>query len=173
MPYVALTSFNAGELSPKMIGRTDVSQYFKGCKTLENFLVTPYGAVERRPGTRFLARAKSTRVRLVPFVFSSEISFILEFGEKYCRFFSSRSQVCVNGAPLEIGTPYTAEDLPQMKFIQSADVMTIVHSDHVVRELKRTGEFVFELTEKEFEYPPMLERRRCLQPSFYPVQRRH
>lgn len=157
MPYAALTSFNAGELSPKMVGRTDVSQYFKGCKTLENFLVTPYGAVERRPGTLFLARAKSTRVRLVPFVFSSEISFVLEFGEKYCRFFSGRSQVCVNGAPLEISTPYTAEDLPQMKFIQSADVMTIVHPGHAVRELKRTGKFVFELTEKEFEYPPVLE----------------
>ena len=157
MAYVALTSFNAGELSPRMIGRTDVSQYFKGCRTLCNFLVTPYGAVERRPGTMFLARAKSDKVRLVPFVFSSEVSFILEFGDHCIRFFSKRSQVTAEGLPLELVTPYSAEDLPRMKFIQSADVMTIVHPDHPVRELRRTAELLFELTEKEFEFPPVLE----------------
>lgn len=157
MAYAALTSFNAGELSPRMIGRTDVSQYFKGCRTLNNFLVTPYGAVERRPGTMFLGRAKSDKVRLVPFVFSSEVSFILEFGHNCCRFFTGRHQVTADGVPLEITTPYSAEDLPRMKFIQSADVMTIVHPDHPVRELKRTAELVFELTEKEFQYPPVLE----------------
>lgn len=157
MAYVALTSFNAGELSPRMIGRTDVSQYFKGCRTLSNFLVTPYGAVERRPGTVFLGRAKSDKVRLVPFVFSSEVSFVLEFGHNCCRFFSGRQQVMKDGVPLEIETPYTADDLVKIKFIQSADVMTIVHPDHPVRELRRTAELVFELTEKTFQFPPVLD----------------
>ena len=50
--YLSLNSFNAGELSPKMLGRNDVSQYGKGCEKLKNFFVTPYGSVERRPGTR-------------------------------------------------------------------------------------------------------------------------
>ena len=88
--YAALNCFNAGELSPKMIGRNDVSQYSKGCRTLKNFLVTPYGSVERRPGTRFVAYAKSSNsdVRLIRFVYSSSIAYVCEFGNHYIRFFS-------------------------------------------------------------------------------------
>ena len=62
--YAALNCFNAGELSPKMLGRNDVSQYGKGCRTLKNFLVTPYGSAERRPGTKVVARAKETDTAL-------------------------------------------------------------------------------------------------------------
>lgn len=46
-----ISSFNAGELSPRMLARPDVSQYHSGCRILENFLVTTYGSIERRPGT--------------------------------------------------------------------------------------------------------------------------
>ena len=92
--YASINSFNAGELSPKMVGRTDVSQYSKGCSKLENFMVTPYGAAERRPGTLFITLAKTgSRVRLIRFVFSSTVSYVCEFGDKYIRFFRSAAPV--------------------------------------------------------------------------------
>lgn len=155
MPLFAnLNCFNAGELSPKMLGRNDVSQYAHGCRTLQNFLVTPYGAVERRPGTRYITKTKyPTRgVRLIPFVFSSTVAYICEFGDRYIRFFRDGAAI---GA--EIESPYGENDVGMLKFVQSADVMTIVHPDHAPRELKRTGENVFALTEKLYEYPPMLD----------------
>ncbi len=46
----AFTNFTAGELSPRLDGRTDLSKYFNGCKTLQNFLVHPHGGATRRPG---------------------------------------------------------------------------------------------------------------------------
>ena len=157
--HIAAVSFNAGELSPKMLSRTDVSQYSKGCRTLQNFIVTPYGAVEKRPGTKFIAAAKypDKKLRLIKFVYSKEAAYTCEFGEYYIRFFRNQSAVLSGNVPLEIATPYSEADLADLKFVQSADVMTIVHPLHPVKELKRTEESFFTLTDKVFQYPPVLD----------------
>lgn len=158
--YAAINSFNAGELSPKMLSRSDVSQYAKGCRILENFIATPYGAVEKRPGLKFIAQAKypDKEVRLIRFAFSRDIAYLCEFGDKYIRFFKDELPVMTDDLDIhEVSTPYTADDLKHLQFIQSADVMTIVHPDHPVKELKRTAENLFTLQDKEFQYPPVLE----------------
>jgi hypothetical protein len=93
----ALTNFTGGQLSDRMEGRTDFQKYFSGCKTLENFIVQPHGSVTRRPGTTFAAEVKtsSAKTRLIPFEFSTEQSYALEFGNLYIRFYKD------NGAILE------------------------------------------------------------------------
>ena len=93
----ALTNFTGGQLSDRMEGRTDFQKYFSGCKTLENFIVQPHGSVTRRPGTTFAAEVKtsSLKTRLIPFEFSTEQSYALEFGNEYIRFYKD------NGAVLE------------------------------------------------------------------------
>ena len=93
----ALTNFTGGQLSDRMEGRTDFQKYFSGCKTLENFIVQPHGSVTRRPGTTFVAEVKtsSAKTRLIPFEFSTEQSYALEFGNNYIRFYKD------NGAVLE------------------------------------------------------------------------
>ena len=96
MPFHKLTlNFNAGELSPFLISRTDVGKYESGCQRLENFIILPYGGVIRRPGTQYLGKAKlaDKRCRLIGFNFSVSTNFILEFGEKYVRFWSNGQQV--------------------------------------------------------------------------------
>ena len=55
---LALTSFVAGEFSPKLDGRTDFDKYSSGVKKLENFLIHPQGAATRRVGTQFIAEVK-------------------------------------------------------------------------------------------------------------------
>lgn len=157
--YASLNSFNAGELSPKMLGRVDVSQYAKGCQVLRNFLVTPYGAAERRPGTKFLCNAKfpDKRVRLIRFVYSSKISYVCEFGDHYIRFMKDDAPVMYNGAVLELLSPYGENDLAAIKFVQCADIMTLVHPSYPVQELKRTAVNFFTIAEKEFQYPPVLD----------------
>lgn len=159
MIYAAVTSFNAGELSPKMFSRNDVSQYTKGCRKLENFIVTPYGSVEKRPGTKFISQAKypEKAVRLVRFAFSRDIAYLCEFGDRYIRFFQHDAAVFKNGSILEVETPYLESELADLKFVQSADVMTIVHPEHAPRELKRIAQNDFTLQEKEYQYPPVLE----------------
>jgi len=85
----AFSNFTAGELSPRLDGRTDLQKYFNGCKTLENMVVHPHGSVARRPGTKFISEIKtsSAKTRLVPFEFSTTQTYILEFGNLYIRFY--------------------------------------------------------------------------------------
>ena len=68
---VAFTNFTAGELSPRLDGRTDLNKYFNGTKTLENMLIHPHGGASRRSGTKFINEVKtsSAQTRLIPFEF--------------------------------------------------------------------------------------------------------
>ena len=90
-----LTNFTAGELSPRLEGRVDLARYANGCRTLENMLVLPHGGATRRGGTRYVAdvTAASEPPRLVPFEFSVEQAYILEFGSFSLRFFADQGQV--------------------------------------------------------------------------------
>lgn len=85
------TSFNAGELSPRLAGRVDVSKYQFGCALLENFIVLAHGGFKRRPGSKFVQEVKdsSKKTRLIPFIFNEEQSYVLEFGHQTLRFFTN------------------------------------------------------------------------------------
>jgi len=86
-----INSLNAGELSLQLSSRTDVNKYHQGEETLENFLVRPYGGVERRSGLEYIAKGKvTTAMRLVPFIFSQTSAYVLEFGNAYIRFYKGQ-----------------------------------------------------------------------------------
>ena len=95
MTSYAITNFTAGELSRRMAGRIDFAKYFSGCWQLENMLVQPQGGSARRPGTVFVASAKNSakKARLVPFEFSDEQAYLLEFGHEYIRFYKDQGQL--------------------------------------------------------------------------------
>lgn len=93
-----VTSFQAGELSPRLEGRIDLQKYSAGAQTLQNMVVFPQGGITRRPGTYYAGSSKSGgKIRLVPFEFSDEQAYVLEFGANYIRAFR-------NGAPLTEAT---------------------------------------------------------------------
>ena len=98
------TNFTAGELSNRLYGRPDLVKYQNGAETIENMIVFPHGGVSRRSGTRFVKEVKTSadNTRLIPFEFSTEQAYILEFGDEYIRFYKD------NGAILEAGQTITA-----------------------------------------------------------------
>ena len=154
---VQLTNFTAGELSPRLDGRNDLSKYPSGCKTLENFIVYPHGSAARRSGTQFISEVKTSanKTRLVPFEFSTTQTYILEFGHQYIRIYKDKGQVQSGGSAVEIATPYLTAELFDIKFAQSADVMYIVHPNHAARKLSRTSHINWTLTEIDFTKGPM------------------
>ena len=136
----AFTNFTAGELSPRLDGRTDLQKYFQGCKTLQNMVVHPHGGATRRPGTKFIAETKSSgEARLIPFEFSTTQTYVLEFGNTYMRVYKDGGQVLNSGTVVEISTPYSAAEANELKFTQSADVLYIVHPSHQPRKLSRSS----------------------------------
>ena len=48
------SSFVSGELSPLLLGRTDLEQYTQGVETGENVMIVPQGGLKRRCGTQHI-----------------------------------------------------------------------------------------------------------------------
>lgn len=150
------TNFTSGELSPRMLARVDLEQYRNGAAEITNFQVLPTGGLTKRPGSYFVASAKvaTGRVRLVPFVVSGVAAYVLEFGAGYVRFYRNRGQALGSSAPLELATPYALDHLRELRFAQSADVMTICHVAYAPREIRRTGSSTFTIGLVAFEDGP-------------------
>jgi hypothetical protein len=157
----AFTNFTAGELSPRLDGRTDVGKYFNGCKKLQNFVVHPHGGASRRPGTVFVREVKNSahNARLIPFEFNVTQTYILEFGDTYFRIHKDGGTVVTGSpaAPVEVTTPYAHTDLDKLKFTQSADVMYLVHPDFAPRKITRTSHTAWTITEVDLLRGPMAE----------------
>ncbi len=150
-------NFTAGELSPRLDGRTDVNKYFNGCKTLQNFVIHPHGGASRRPGTKFVREVKTSSnfTRLIPFEFNITQAYILEFGENYFRVHKDGGTVVSGGSPVEVSTVYTSAQVADIKFTQSADVMYLVHPSHPVQKITRTSHTAWTITEVAFLRGPM------------------
>ena len=95
-PGVIQTSFNSGEWAPNLYGRVDLTKYHSGAALLRNFYVDYRGGATARAGTRYILQAKgggAGNVRLIRFQASFLVSYVLEFGEGYLRFFNSGAPV--------------------------------------------------------------------------------
>ncbi len=89
------TNFTAGEVSPKAIGRVDIAKYENGAETMKNFLISPFGGAYRRPGTLFVAPVKthSQFARIIPFIFNSDQTYVLEFNASKIRFYRNQAPI--------------------------------------------------------------------------------
>lgn len=217
----AISTFTAGEISPRLEGRVTIEKYREGLSELTNMIVQPHGGVSRRPGTEFLGEVKdsSKTTRLIPFEFKTSDTYALEFGDQYMRVFRNGLQVLedsekavsaitkanpgvftstshglTNGDEVyltntaggmtelvarnylvanstantftltdlfgvainttgfttytgsgvavdkiyQIASPYLEDQINDVRFAQSADVMYLVHPSHAVRTLSRT-----------------------------------
>ena len=159
MPKVTLSksNFTAGELTPRLFGRTDLGRYDNGAQIIQNFLVQPHGGLSRRPGTKFVREVKTSanEVRLIPFQFNVEQAYILEFGNNYFRIYKDGGIVVSSGSPVEVATPYSTSDLAGLKFAQSADIMFLVHPNHAPRKITRTDHTAWTITEVDLQRGPM------------------
>lgn len=80
-------SFAGGELAPSMYGRIDDVKYQTGAAKLRNFIATPQGPAENRPGFAYVNATKDNGVaRLIPFRFSVKQTMVIEVGAGYFRF---------------------------------------------------------------------------------------
>jgi hypothetical protein len=147
-------SFAGGELSPSLYGRVDLEKYAAGARTLTNMIVHAHGGASNRPGTEYIGPIKSAEgtVILVPFQFSVEQAYVLEFGGGYMRVFKDGGQVVYPdgyadaGEPVEIETPYAEDDLSLLKFVQSADIMYVTHPGYALRKLGRSSHYDWTLS---------------------------
>jgi len=83
-------AFAAGEIAPKLIGRSDLEKYDLGVALARNWFVDYRGGISTRPGSEFIGFIKDDdkEVKLFDFVFSPDIAntYCILFGDGYVRF---------------------------------------------------------------------------------------
>jgi len=157
--YPIQTNFTAGEVSPYIRGRVDITKYFNGVEKLQNFLVKPQGGISRRSGTRFVEETKDSSKTsiLVRFEFSATQAFVLEFGDQYIRFIKDGAQILDGGIPVEVVTPYLEAHLKDLSFTQSADVVYITHPLYKPKTLSRYSDINWVLEDYVTKDGPYLD----------------
>lgn len=131
--------FNGGEVTPEFFGRVNDEKFQSGAAKMENFIALPHGPARNRPGLRYVDTVKTSGARIIRFAYSTSQQFVIEMGAGYFRFYNDGTQIVSGSNPYEISNPYAAADLFDIDFVQSGDVLTLVHPKYPPKELRRYG----------------------------------
>lgn len=148
--YVIQPNCAGGEISQDVASRIDLDKYSMALLQAENAVVRPYGSVQKRTGTIFCGETKYADKKsiLVRFDFTVELSYMLEIGYKYIRIWKGNTYL-----NKELATPFEEADLPNLRFVQSVDVVYITSGKYPVKKLMRYAEDDWRIEDMEF-YPP-------------------
>lgn len=156
------TSFNAGELSPLLDGRSDLEKYPQGCSLLENFIPTVQGPIYHRPGTQFVDNLGGSNPVLVPFVYNRDQAYVLAIGS-VIRVYADRGVVesspgvpYIFGAGVWSAPPRRADGSSRLSFTQSGDVLFVCDADGglPLMAIKRLGHASWTVEPYELISPP-------------------
>lgn len=196
-------SFASGEFSPRVYGRVDNERYKTGLAKAENFLPTVQGPIIRRPGMKYVGndvKDPSKPPAFIPFQFSQTQNYVLEFGDKYVRFYTNNTQIVLNTSVvyrqvystafgssfptyaartstdlkvdetlnpavvtvqtnsgiLEIPTPYSYLDAPNIKWAQKEDTLFLFNTSYPTYKLIRNGNLYWDLQRVQTQDGPYL-----------------
>jgi len=139
------TNFTSGELDPLMRSRVDIESYKNALERAKNVICQPQGGVRRRPGTRFLKElggSPENGVRLVPFEFSVDDSYMLVFTTNRMYIFKDKVLITnINGSGNDYldtsGYNLSGSHMDHLCWTQSADTLIIVHEDQAPVKIVR------------------------------------
>lgn len=156
---VVQKSFNGGEITPAIHARNNLQKYESSLARLKNGFVHIEGCVSNRQGTEYTTVGKypQKKIRLIPFKFNNEQTYMIEAGDKYFRFIQNGGVVVYpddfeeeekRGLPVEVETPYGEDDLDKLQWAQNADVMTLCcYPKFNIYELSRLSHYDWALTQ--------------------------
>ncbi|NQU61008.1 MAG: hypothetical protein HQ512_07745 [Rhodospirillales bacterium] len=136
-------SFTSGEISPRLLGRGDLSAYENGAAKLRNVFIQPTGGVNRRQGFRYTDTAKG-QGRLVAFEFNTEQVYLLVFTDLFVDAYRDGVKVA------SFATPWTEAQIKQLVWVQSADTLLVVHPDIAPKKITRTSDSNWTVTDWSF-----------------------
>ncbi|WP_303275507.1 carbohydrate-binding protein [Acinetobacter soli] len=148
--YVIKNNFSAGELAPTLYTRTDIQQYANGAKKLKNVIPLVEGGIRKRPGTYFIEENQNA-VRLIPFVVNSNKAYMLILKPQLIQIFDPRLKSVI----ASIATPYTAQQIQEVQFVQYRYEMFFTHSDVPVQRFRCSTDFTnWEFTQFTYTNTP-------------------
>lgn len=149
---ITQVSFVKGEVSPIAADRTDESFYANALQTCENFFIRAEGGATNRPGLEFIGNCATNTPNgsyLLPFIYNNEQSYVTEFSAGSIRLYSDGA--FVSGS---ISNPYALDDLPNLRWAQSADVLNVVVATQPLYQLTRVTPTSFTYTAPTLLFGP-------------------
>ena len=138
--FISQTNFSAGELDPRMLGRTDLRAFENGAAKLRNVVVETTGGVWRRPGMAYVASAAGPG-RLVDLEVGPGFAYLLAFSGFQLDVF--RDGVL----RATVAMPWSEEQLAQMAWAQFGDSLLVTHPDVPPQQLKRESDTVWTIAQ--------------------------
>ncbi len=98
------SNFTTGELAPRIKSRIDLGKFQAALEYTRNFIITPAGAAVRRPGTKYIIEAndQTNPCRLMPFQFSIEQAYALEWSDNALRILRNKGIVATEDTDASI-----------------------------------------------------------------------
>ncbi len=152
------TSFNGGEISRRLRGRIDQGLYGISLLEMTGFAPLVEGPAEAMPGLIHVEQAPGP-CRLLRFEFNRTQGHIVEASDYLWRIYTNDALIeSAPGVPLEVVSPYSYEQMLELKVWADFDVLYCYHGAVQTRRFVRTGatSFAFEL--HEYKYGPFDSR---------------
>lgn len=154
---IAKTNFTAGEVTPQLLGRTDLRGYENGAARLRNVTVFPTGGVQRRPGLEFLDRLPAAG-RLIPFRFSAAQEYVLVLLPNALWVYLDGVRIAAQAAP------WSAAHIANLTWAQSLDTLIVCHPDMPPQRIERLAPSAWRIA--PFAFAIDSQKGRNLQPYF-------
>jgi hypothetical protein len=138
--FLTQTDFSAGELDPRMRGRTDLRSYLSGAATLRNVVVETTGGVRRRPGTSYIGNGAG-RGRLVAMETGPDHAYLLACSDFQVKIF--RKGVL----RATLATPWTEAQLAQIAWAQHHQSLLVTHPDVPPQRLIRVSDSAWSIAQ--------------------------
>lgn len=132
-------NFISGEVSPLLEGRIDSPRYQTGLRECENFIPMRQGLLRKRNGTMYRGATRSNLWARVEFMVGTDgAKYVIEFTDLKARVWAVATHTLV-GAPVEITTPWTAAQLPDMRVCAIKGYLWCVHKGYAPRRIFLSG----------------------------------
>jgi len=125
------TNFSGGLITDYVSGRTDLQAVKNSCRKFNNFLPILQGPARYRAGFMHLNTSESADVvASAEIILATNQSYLAVFTQNVLKIYSS------TGTLLDtITTPYSANDIPELRFASETDVLYVCHGSYKPRKL--------------------------------------
>lgn len=152
--YPQQPTFGRGELSPKLLSRSDITDFKMGLATCLNWTVMRQGGIRRRAGTQYIDEVKNSNkvCRIIPFIFSAAQTYVLVLNDGVFRVYALGGRV----GTVEVSHPWADADLATLDRDQTNDVLDVVHKLYAPQRIQRASNTSWSVGPVTFRFGPYL-----------------
>lgn len=132
-------SFAGGVQDVRLIGRQDIERYNISARTLDNFQVMRQGCLTKRRGTDCVAKFGAKILRIIPFVYERNQSYLLAFSKGESGLLVEVYDSAEDTVSQSFTATLTEEAIKNCRYVQTGDVVILVGEGMRPSRITRDG----------------------------------